>query len=328
MNDPYKATDMELERLEKRLAALYARAYRDMSERVDGYFERFRERAEEYKERLDAGEITREDFALWMINQIGRGERFEAMRDEFAEAMTKANEVAAAYINDITPGIYGLNHNYTAYEIERVGGNIGFKLYDASTVRRLLVKNPELFPKLKVDIPMDQKWNQQKITDEIVSGIMQGESIGQIANRFQNVTGANRVSALRNARSLVTSAQNAGRQDSYDRAAEMGIKVKKRWIAVKDSRTRYSHRHMDGQIIDIDDVFVTPLGSKMRYPGDRRGKPGDFYNCRCTMRTVEPPGIEAEARKIRVRDPATGKNVVVADMTYEQWESWVKDREG
>ena len=49
-------------------------------------------------------------------------------------------------------------------------------------------------------------------------------------------------------------------------------------------------------------------------------------NCRCTLRTVEKPGIEAEPRKMRVRDPKTGRNVVVEEMTYEQWERWVKSR--
>ena len=156
MNDPYKATDLELERLEKRLKMLYSGAYRDLQDKVDEYFDRLKDRAEDYKEKLEAGEITRDDYSLWMINQLARGERFYDLRDEFAQAMTKTNEIAAAYINDTTPGIYSLNHNYTAYEIERVGGNIGFTLYDTSSVRRLLVDNPELFPKLKVDIRFPQ----------------------------------------------------------------------------------------------------------------------------------------------------------------------------
>lgn len=58
----------------------------------------------------------------------------------------------------------------------------------------------------------------------------------------------------------------------------------------------------------------------------RRAKPANVYNCGCTMRTVEAPGIEAEPRKMRVRDPKTGKNVVVEEMTYEQWKRWVKSR--
>lgn len=127
---------------------------------------------------------------------------------------------------------------------------------------------------------------------------------------------------IRNARTAITSAQNAGRQASYERAAAMGIQVTKRWMAAMDGRTRDSHRHMDGVEVPYNKPFVTPLGSVMMYPGDFRGKAGDLYNCRCTMRTVEKPGIEAEARKRRVRDPNTGKNVVISDMTYSEWERW------
>ena len=29
---------------------------------------------------------------------------------------------------------------------------------------------------------------------------------------------------------------------------------------------------------------------------------------------------------MRVRDPKTGRNVVVEEMTYEQWERWVQSR--
>ena len=42
------------------------------------------------------------------------------------------------------------------------------------------------------------------------------------------------------------------------------------------------------------------------------------------MRTVEKAGIEAEPRQMRVRDPATGKNVLVNEMTYAEWEKWKK----
>ena len=136
----------------------------------------------------------------------------------------------------------------------------------------------------------------------------------------------NENSAVRNARTAVTSAQNAGRQASYEHAAAMGISVRKRWVATLDKRTRDSHRHMDGKEVPYDQPFHTDLGSTMMYPGDRNGLPGDVYNCRCTVVSVEKPGIEAEPRMRRVRDPATGNNVVVKDMTYAEWEWWVKDR--
>lgn len=62
------------------------------------------------------------------------------------------------------------------------------------------------------------------------------------------------------------------------------------------------------------------------FPGDKSiNAPGhEIYNCRCTMRTVEKDGIEAEPRQMRVRNPVTGKNELVNEMTYSEWENWKK----
>ena len=275
-------------------------------------------------------EWTEEDYKQWRLNQIGRGRRFEALRDKIAERMTKANEVATAYVNDATPGIYSLNRNYAAYTIEQVSGNIGFTLLDESTVKRLIAENPDLMPyypqSRAVKRGIDLKWGKQQITKAVTQGILQGKSVGKIAKDLQaRVSEMNRASAVRAARTAITSAQNGGRMDSYKAASDMGIKVRKRWVATKDGRTRHAHQKLDGQTVDWDESFSSELG-KIRYPGDPRAKPALTYNCRCTLRTVEKPGIEAEPRKMRVRDPKTGRNVVVEEMTYEQWERWVKSR--
>ena len=42
----------------------------------------------------------------------------------------------------------------------------------------------------------------------------------------------------------------------------------------------------------------------------------------CTMRTVEKEGIEAEPRQMRVRNPETGRNELISEMTYEEWAGW------
>ena len=252
------------------------------------------------------------------------------MAVKVAERYTKANEVALAYVNDTTPGIYTLNRNYAAYTIEKVAGNVGFTLWDESTVRRLIVEEPDLMPyypkKKALKRGIDLKWGKKQITKSVTSGLLQGKSVGKIAKDLQaRVTEMNRASAVRAARTAVTGAQNGGRMDSYKAASDMGIKVRKRWVATKDGRTRHAHQRLDGQTVEWDEPFTSELG-KIRYPGDPRAKPANVYNCRCTMRTVEKPDIEAEPRKMRVRDPKTGRNVVVEAMTYEQGERWVKSR--
>lgn len=277
-------------------------------------------------------EWTEQDYKQWRLNQIARGQRFEDLRDKIAERMTQANETAIAYVNDNTPSIYSLNRNYTAYTIEQVAGDVGFTLWDESTVRRLIVEEPDLMPyypdKKAVKRGIDLAYGKKQITSSVTSGILQGKSIGKIANDLQTrIPEMNRASAVRAARTATTSAENAGRQDSFEAAAKMGVKVRKRWIATKDGRTRHSHQMLDGKTVDYDKPFVSDLGSEMMFPGDPKGaKPADLYNCRCRMRTVEAEGIEAEPRKMRVRDPKTGRNMLVNEMTYPEWEEWVKSR--
>ena len=327
-------TDEELEKLERRIARVYREARDELQDAIDAYFESFKVRDEQMKKLIgtiqNGKEWTEEDYRQWRLNQIGRGRRFEDLRDRIAERMTRANETAIAYVNDATPGIYSLNRNYAAYTIEQVAGNIGFTLWDESTVRRLLVQQPELMPyyppQKALKRGIDLEWGKKQIRAAIQSGILRGESIGEIANDLRRrIPDMSRKSALRTARTAVTSAQNGGRMDSYKAASDMGIKVRKRWVATKDGRTRHAHQKLDGQTVDWNESFSSELG-KIRFPGDPRAKPALTYNCRCTLRTVEKPGIEAEPRKMRVRDPKTGRNVVVEEMTYEQWERWVKSR--
>lgn len=317
----HQMTDEKLEQLERKVHKTYKEAYKEMQDKVNAYFDRLKDRDEEQKALLEAGKITEQQYQQWRLTQYARGERYRALRDEFARRMNEANKVAAAYINDQTPGIYSLNANYTAYTIEQSGASADFNLIQEQTVKRLIEEEPELFHRPAIDTPLDTVWNQRKLTDSLMAGILMGESTRQIADRFQKVTDMNRTSALRNARTAVTGAQNAGRQATYDRARAMGIEVDERWRSARDFRVRDSHRLMDGKPKDKDGYFHTPLGSIMRYPGDmQNGKAADVYNCRCTTSTRD--ALEAEPTMMRARDPVTGRNEVVQDMTYQEWYEW------
>ena len=142
----YDLTEKELKALEKRIYDSYKEAYDGLTDIIKEYFAKFADRDASEKERLDAGDITEEQYRQWRLAQIGRGKRFEALRDKVAERMTNANAAAVAYVNDATPGIYSLNRNFTAYTIEQVTGDGGFDLWDEQTVKRLIVEQPELMP--------------------------------------------------------------------------------------------------------------------------------------------------------------------------------------
>lgn len=323
MDQGHIETEKLLVALERRIEKVYGEASKDLQKKADAYFAKFIERDKKQQELLKAGKITEEQYKQWRLAQMGRGERFIALRDDLAKRMTEANKVAVSYINDETPSIYSLNHNYAAYEIEQAAGNVGFTIYDEQTVRRLIAEDPTLLPKRRVDATKDLKWNKKRFTAEITAGILSGESIGKLANRVQNLSDANRSGATRNARTAVTGAQNAGRQESYNQAKKMGLKLSKRWIATKDNRTRHEHAMLDGQTVPLDKPFQID-GHNLMFPGDPTGLARLVWNCRCTMRTVEKEGIEAEPRQMRVRNPETGRNELISEMTYAEWAGWKK----
>lgn len=306
-------TDKELAALEKRIAAEYRKAAKELQEKIDDYFAKFEERDKKQLQRVKDGKLSMQEYKQWRLAQIGRGERFEALRDRIAERMTRANEVAAAYINDKTPGIYTLNRNYAAYTIEQqVGADVGFDLWDEQTVKRLIVEQPDLMPyyppKRAVKRGIDLAWGKRKISEQITSGILQGESIKHLADRLQkNIPNMNRDSAIRAARTAVTGAQNAGRLESYRAAEEMGIKLQKQWMSTLDNRTRHDHADADGQTVDEDKPFNVG-GYELMYPGDPNGPGHEIYNCRCTMIAVLQGVDYSDSGRVTYKEWVRAKN--------------------
>lgn len=319
-----KLTEQELARLEKRIFAVYQEAYNGLDATILEYFSKFSERDKDMKAQLDAGKITEEHYRQWRIAQIGRGKRFEALRDQVAERMTNANATAVAYVNDATPGIYSLNRNFAAYTIEQVAGDVGFDIWDEQTVKRLIAEQPELMPyypeKRALNRGIDLAYGKKQITASVTSSILQGRSIKGMADDLQSrITTMNRDSAIRTARTAVTGAQNAGRLDSYYAAEKMGIKCRKQWMATLDGRTRHSHAMLDGEIADNDKKF----SNGCRYPGDPNGPPSEIYNCRCTL-VSEIEGIDTSDGQRRARNQATGRNELIENMSYAEWAGWKK----
>lgn len=325
----HRMTDKELGELERRISAIYQEARNSLDETVRAYFESFRKRDEKMKKLIgtiqNGREWTEQDYNNWRLAQIGRGERFQALRDKVAERYTKANETATAYANDATPGIYSLNRNYAAYTIEQVAGDVGFDLWDEQTVKRLIVGQPDLMPyyppKRALRRGIDLAWGKKQITACVTSSILQGKSIKGMADDLQTrISDMNRASAIRTARTAVTGAQNAGRMDSYHAAEKMGIRMKKEWLATLDNRTRHAHAMLDGQQAEVDKPFKVD-GEEIQFPGDPTAAGHLVYNCRCTL-VAAVDGVDTSDTQRRARGPETGESTVIGNMTYAEWAGW------
>lgn len=307
-----KVTDAKLAILERDLAEIYKQASDELQEKSNKYFSKYAERYEREYEAYLAGAYTDQQFKLWWYNQVGRGERWNVLKTDMAINMMHANQRAAAMVNDSTPGIYSLNANFTAYEIEQ-GTGVAFNLVREQTVRALMNgQNFSEFRTLSVNPQRDYKWNTERIQKAILSGVLQGDGARELSKRFLDVMESNKNAAVRNARTAYTSAQNGGRQHTFNSAVDLGIDVRKEWVATNDKRTRDSHIQLDGVVVDNDREF--PNGCM--YPGDPAGAPEEVYNCRCAMVPFLP-----KYSKVRSSAMNSGKN------TAASYSAWVFEKE-
>lgn len=274
-------TDEKLEEMERHLSAIYSRAEKEIQKTAEEYFSKFAKQDEAKRKLLEQGKITEDEYKKWRKNKIMYGKRFTEMKEQCAKQLLNVNETALAYVNDQLPEIYAINYNALAKSVDGVGGYV-FTLLDANTVKHLATADKSLLPYKKLDPAKDIPWNMKKINTETLQGIIQGESMDKIAKRIRNVQEMNRTQAIRSARTIVTGAENKGRQDSYVRAESDGIILQKEWLAANDNRTRHSHLLLDGDIVDQDKRFDNGL----MFPGDPNGEPSEVYNCRCSMAAV------------------------------------------
>ena len=286
-------TDQKLEEMEKRLSAIYSRAEKEIGERWKEYLAESQAEIDELQKAYD---LAKEGGDPKEIRKAGRklskskrdrtlmNNRFKDLTERTAAELSNVNKTALAYVNGQLPEVYSINYNVLAPTVDGVGG-YSFALVDADTVRNLATTDKSLLPYKQLDEKKDIRWNVKKMNAEVLQGILQGEPMDKIASRLSKVTDMNETAAIRNARTMVTGAENKGRQDSYARATADGIILDKEWIATNDSRTRHWHAELDGKTVPQDKPFSNAVGLIM-FPGDPGAHPANVYNCRCSMAAV------------------------------------------
>lgn len=277
----HKWTDKQIHSLESDVKRIYNDAAKQMRAKQKEVMAEYEALHAKYSEQYLAGDLSADFWNRFLNEEVMTSRWFYEMIDTLSDNAVNAAKVATKAINDMSLNVYAENYNWSTFKIEK-GGRINtmFTLVDSSTVRRLLKENPQLLPQTAVKEAKMYTWNQRKYQSAIVQGVIQGESLDKIARRIASVTGMNMRTSLRNARTSMTAAQNAGRLDSYARAENLGIRGKKRWMATLDNHTRESHVQLDGESVGYNETFSNGL----EYPGDpATDDPAEVYNCRCTM---------------------------------------------
>ena len=126
---------------------------------------------------------------------------------------------------------------------------------------------------------VDTKNLKKSISAEISRGIAGGMSTNEIARNISNATKAPVSRAKTIVRTESHRIQQASCLNAQRTAKSKGANVVKMWDATMDGDTRPTHRHLDGQIREVDEPFEMD-GKSAMYPGDF-GDPAEDCNCRC-----------------------------------------------
>ena len=324
-------TEKIIRDIEEAITKEYEKATAEIQAKLDDYRRKFAAKYELKRKAVEKGLITQEEYLQWRYQQIMVGKKWAALRDQIAVDLANVSQTARAIAFGEMPMVYAINYNYTMYMSDVMsGGKIAqsFTLYSRDAVSVLFKDGqfwhaPGRATLERIALGKQIEWDKRQIQSVMMQGIMQGESIPHLADRLAATVGeTDRKAAIRNARTMATGVQNAGRQDAIHRANEMGeeygIKVMKQWMATLDGRTRHWHAELDGVIVPENESFVNTYG-EIEYPGDPGADPANVYNCRCTLLScLEGLGFNNSLHP-SVSGRQMGKDL--NGISYEEWKA-------
>lgn len=154
---------------------------------------------------------------------------------------------------------------------------------------------------------------KKTILAEISRGLATGSSYKDIARNVSNVTQVDFYKAYRIARTESGRISTTAKLEAMKDAKKRGADIVKQWDATLDSKTRKTHRKLDGQWVELDEYFKVD-GKKTKGPG-KFGEPEEDINCRCVLLSV--PRWDLEDEVVKYDDE---NNQLIKSSNYQTWE--------
>lgn len=188
--------------------------------------------------------------------------------------------------------------------------------FDVPTTQTIqtAIEQPIEFIKLVPTLQKHRDDTLKRIRMHIAQGIMSGEGYSKIAKALRDDLGMAKAQSVRVARTETGRALSQAGLDSAMVAKDNGINMKKRWYATKDTRTRDTHRHLDGTSVDIENNFHSSgcVGPAPKlFVGVASAK--ENINCRCKLLYY----IDEDELPTTMRTKEDG---VIPFTTYRDWE--------
>lgn len=191
--------------------------------------------------------------------------------------------------------------------------SMNFDIPTSQTIQTA-IEQPVEFIKLVPTLQKHRDDTLKRIRMHITQGIMSGEGYSKIAKALRDDLGMSKAQSVRVARTETGRALSQAGLDSATVAKDNGLDMKKRWYATKDTRTRDTHRHLDGTSVDIEDNFHSSgcVGPAPKlFVGVASAK--ENINCRCKLLYY----IDEDELPTTMRTKEDG---VIPFTNYREWE--------
>ena len=184
-------------------------------------------------------------------------------------------------IDDYLKRCYEDAHIGMLFDIQGQGVPLIFPLEQEQMISAITL-NSKLSAPLYNSLGYNLEYLKINVASELSRGIAQSLSYAEIARNLERTT---KVDFNRTANIVQTEGHRIQQEATYNaqkRAKVKGANIVKQWDSTLDSKTRPTHRELDGQIKEIDEYFESSGGGKTLYPGGF-SDPKEDCRCRCCL---------------------------------------------
>ncbi|UXU72940.1 phage head morphogenesis protein [Mammaliicoccus sciuri] len=248
--------------------------------------------------------------------EFNKYNRLNKTLDRITEMMGKDYKIVARKIKDSQHNVYIKKYMKSLYLYELASKtDMKVEVPNKDAIQKAI---DQPIDKIKLDETLRKQRNEaiSKIRQRITEGIMSGAGYKKTAKALEKDLGMSSAQAKRVVRTETGRALSIAGQDSAMKAKDNGIEMTKMWLATKDTRTRDTHRHLDGTEKGLEETFKSSgcVGlSPKTFVGISSAK--ENINCRCKLLYLID-GEKPEVIRVRNED---GSNSVVDFQTYEEW---------
>lgn len=296
-NDIDNYIDKLVNQAEKEIETLFAKRLKEIKQIIANMYEKYDR---------DEPQVTWTEFNKYnrLNKELNRiGQMLSQDYREVAKAIKQSQQ--NVYIEKYMMSLF-------LYEVASQT-SMNFDIPTSQTIQTA-IEQPIEFIKLVPTLQKHRDDTLKRIRTHITLGIMSGEGYSKIAKALRNDLGMSKAQSVRVARTETGRALSQAGLDSAMVAKDNGLDMKKRWYATKDTRTRDTHRHLDGTSVDIEDNFHSSgcVGPAPKlFIGVASAK--ENINCRCKLLYY----IDEDELPTTMR---TKKDGVIPFTNYREWE--------